>query len=193
VILGCAKNSNKLLADRELLAIVAGNALNENIVNEIDSRGLAFHPLDVYRGQLTTAGADARVLTALNKAKVIVITGNAEKHSSSAFLDHLAAAGNLIRAKQYQQASQELDSAQKSGGGPEASFVMGELFREQEEWAKAASAYEEVLQENPNFTEAHTKLSYLIYRLGDPEEALRQPKLPSLGLRTTPKRIRTRA
>jgi hypothetical protein len=89
---------------------------------------LAFHPSDAYRGQLTTAGADARVLTALNKAKVIVITGNAEKHSSSEFLDHLAAAGNLIRAKQYQQASQDLDSAQKSGGGPEASFVMGEFF-----------------------------------------------------------------
>jgi hypothetical protein len=56
VILGCAKNSNKLLADRELLAIVAGNALNENIVNEIDSRGLAFHPSDAYRGQRNVKG-----------------------------------------------------------------------------------------------------------------------------------------
>jgi hypothetical protein len=60
ICFGCAHNSKRSLADRELLALVAGNALSENIVQEIDSRGLAFRPTDGYRSQLADAGAGAR-------------------------------------------------------------------------------------------------------------------------------------
>jgi len=61
-------DAKKPLTDSELLALVAGNALNENIAHEIESRGLAFSATDAYRSQLTAAGADAHVLTALSKA-----------------------------------------------------------------------------------------------------------------------------
>lgn len=41
---------------REVIALVAGDALSEDIILEINSRGLAFHPTDAYRGLVTTAG-----------------------------------------------------------------------------------------------------------------------------------------
>ena len=56
--------------DSELLALVAGGALTENIVNEIQLRGLAFHPSDDYLSRLQTAGAESTLLTALKNAKI---------------------------------------------------------------------------------------------------------------------------
>jgi hypothetical protein len=97
--LASAQDRNKPLADRELPALVAGNALSENIAHEIESRSLAFRPSDTYRSQLTTAGADARVLTALNK---------------------VGAAGKLMRAKQYQETAEELNGALQANGSVEA-------------------------------------------------------------------------
>ena len=40
--LAAAQEKPGPLSDRELLALLAGNALSENIVHEIQSRGLAF-------------------------------------------------------------------------------------------------------------------------------------------------------
>jgi TolA-binding protein len=148
VTLAAAQEKPKPLVDCELLALVAGNALSENIVYEIQSRGLAFHPRDGYRSQLTDAGADARVLAALGKATVSNQPAAAETKESSEFLQHLSAAGKLMRSKKYQEAAQELDSALQFGNGPEAGFVMGELLRRQEQWPIAASVYEEVLQKS---------------------------------------------
>jgi TolA-binding protein len=115
-------------------------------------------------------------LAALGKAKPASPSANGGKSSSPELLQHLSAAGKFIRAEQFDQAAQELDSAIKSGDGPEAGFIMGELLRRQEQWSVAASVYEKILQENPDFPEAHTKLSYLMYRLGDPEQGLREAK-----------------
>jgi hypothetical protein len=68
----------KPFTNSELLALVAGNALNENVVHEIVSRGLAFRPGDGYRSQLSAAGADARVLAALGKAPISSPAGTAD-------------------------------------------------------------------------------------------------------------------
>src|SRR2546430_13006034 len=76
VTLAAAEEKPRPLADRELLALVVGNALSENIVHEIQSRGLAFRPTDGYRSQLTDAGADARVLAAVGKGT------RSEEHTS---------------------------------------------------------------------------------------------------------------
>ena len=54
---------------------------------------------------------------------------------------------------------------------------MGELLRRQERWAESVAVYTEVLRQDPDFPEAHTKLSYLMYRLGDPEQALREARI----------------
>jgi hypothetical protein len=68
-VAAAAETSAPPLRQTELLALVAGNALPENIVNEIRSRGVAFRMDDSFRAQLTTAGATPSIFTALAAAK----------------------------------------------------------------------------------------------------------------------------
>jgi hypothetical protein len=112
-----AQQKSKPLTNSELLALLAGNALSENIVREIQSRGMVFPPSDGFRPQLKDAGADARVLAALGKATISSATGAADHKESSELLQHLSAAGKLMRAKQYQGAAEELDAALQANGG----------------------------------------------------------------------------
>jgi len=101
----------KASTDSELLALVAGNALNENIAHEIEVARLAFSATDAYRSQLTAAGADAHVLTATQQSNAGQASTNGEKQSSPELLQHLSAAGKLLRSKQFDQVAQELNSA----------------------------------------------------------------------------------
>jgi tetratricopeptide (TPR) repeat protein len=172
-----AQEKSKLLSSTELLALVAGNALNENVVHEMESRGLAFRPSEAYRSQLNAAGADARVLAALGKAVVSDSSGAADTKESSELLQHLSTAGKLMRAKQYKEAAEELNGALQANGSVEAGFVMGELLKVQEQWPMAASVYQQVLKQAPDFPEVYTKLSYLMYRLGDSDDGLREAKV----------------
>jgi tetratricopeptide (TPR) repeat protein len=160
----------------ELLALVAGNALPENIVAEIQRRNLAFAPDDAFRSLLKTAGADASILTAVNAAKRQ--TSNPPYTPNKDLLQHIANAGKLIREKHFDQAAEELNPTVAGNFEKyEIGFVVGELLRQAERWQESAAVYAEVLREAPDFPEAHTKLSYVIYRLGDADEALRQAKI----------------
>ncbi len=171
-----AQGAPTALSASELLALVAGNALPENIVHEISADGLAFRPDDAYRSLLKTAGADPRILTALDAATVTT-EAKPEEQSGKDVLQHLSNAGNLLNAKRYDEAANELKTVfTASFARAESGFVMGELLRRQEEWAEAATIYAAVLRENPNFPEAHTKLSYIQYRLGDTQDALIEAK-----------------
>jgi tetratricopeptide (TPR) repeat protein len=172
----------KPLSDGDLLALVAGGALPENIVNEIKSRGLAFHPGDQYRAQLETAGAESTILTALNMAKISVSVESSDDHVE--FLQHLAQAGRLMRNRRYTEAVRELNAA--LAANPESvsvGFVMGDLLREQERWMPAASVYGEVLNRNPDFPEVHTKLAFISYSLGDSDRAITEA---TAALKRTP-------
>jgi hypothetical protein len=80
-----ASQEKKLLTDAELLSLVAGNALPENIAHEIQSRGLGFQPSAAYRSLLTDAGANALIFAALGKVKPSDASGNGS--NSSAELD----------------------------------------------------------------------------------------------------------
>jgi tetratricopeptide (TPR) repeat protein len=169
------------LKDRELMALVSGGAPSENVAHDIGSRGLAFRPGDSYRALLTTAGADDAVTKALNTARV-----DDNAHSASAdgadaqdpLLQDLATAGKLIRTKQYAEAGAVLKHALplQFNGGMETAFVEGELLKQQEDWADAATIYDGILRRDLDFPEVHTKLSYILYRTGDQEDALREAK-----------------
>ena len=164
------------LRQAELLALVAGNVLPENIVREMGTDGLAFHPDDAYRSLLSIADADPTVLKALDSAKVI-FTDGVEDRASKELLQHISDAGKLIKSKHYDEAAKQLTEAvTDSFKNPECAFVMGELLRQQEDWERAEVVYEAVLSEDPDFPEAHTKLSYILYRTGDGEESLREAK-----------------
>ncbi len=171
-----SETSPRPLRQTELLALVAGNALPENIVHEITVRGLGFRPDAAYRAQLKTAGADPKVLKALDAAKNSS-ANSADYQPNPELLQHLAASGKLMKEKQYDQAAEQLTATLKGNFEKfEIGFVMGELLRQQERWAEAAAVYTQVLNEAPDFPEVHTKLSLLFYRLGDGETALREAK-----------------
>ena len=170
-----ASQASPPLRQTELLALVAGNALPENVIAEVRLRGLAFSPDESYRSQLKAAGADAAVLAAVAAAKHTASVP--EETPDKELLQHISAAGKLIREKHYDEAANELTPALKGNFERfEIGFVMGELLRQQERWGPAAAVYGEVLRQSPDFPEAHTKLSYVLYRTGDGEEALREAK-----------------
>jgi len=158
----------------ELLSIIAGESLDQNIVHAIEARGLAFRPTEQYRALLTTAGADAAVLDALKTAKVAADARFPEQMQSPELLQHLAMAGKFIRAKQFEEAGKELVSALDSGISPDAGFVMGHLQDRMQEWANSAAIYSKVIEMSPEFPGAHARLSYDIFRLGDPDSSIRE-------------------
>lgn len=171
-----SQTAAKPLRAGELLALVSGNALPEDIVTVIKADGLAFKPDDAYRALLKTAGADATVLSAVNEAKV---TGNetAEAESGKEFLQDLANAGADLQAKKYNDAGEQVMAALKASFNDAASgFVMGEVLRQERLWDQAGAVYEQVLQKNVDFPEIHTKLSFVLYQQQNGEDALREAK-----------------
>src|ERR1700674_3650393 len=168
-----AQSSPKPLRASEVLALEAGGALQSNVAHHIVARGLNFHPDDQYLAQLKKVGADASVLAAVKAAKVSADAVKPDKE----LLQQLSSAGVMVRDKHYYEAATELNKALKASfAGPETGFVMGELLRQQNEFRQAASVYAEVLREDPDFPELHTKVSFVLYRLGDSEDALSEAK-----------------
>jgi tetratricopeptide (TPR) repeat protein len=167
-----ADSEKKPLRPTELLALVAGNALPENVVHEIAVDGLAFRPNDSYRTLLKTAGADSKILAAVNSAKVVAEIAP-EADSGKDLLQQIAKVGNLIHEKRYEEATNELTSAVKASfKSPECGFVMAQVLREEQQWEAAAGVYNGVLRLEPDFPEVHAKLSFVLYRLNDFETAL---------------------
>jgi tetratricopeptide (TPR) repeat protein len=175
-----AQTSRPPLKDRELVALVAGNALSENVVHEIKTRGLAFRPSDSYQTLLTTAGADDAEMAALKAANIDSSATTAAPQSSDPdpLLQDLANAGKLVRAQQYDEAAKDLRDARdlQFNGAAESSFVAGWLLTQKKDYSEAPIMYSNVLQSDPNFPEAHTKLSYALYRTGADEDALREAR-----------------
>src|SRR6202795_4768717 len=169
-----ADSTTRPLQASELLGLVAGKALPENVAREIATDGLGFRPDDHYRALLKTAGADAKILSALSSAKVLV---ERAPDAPKDLLQHLAAAGKLINEKQYDQAARGLsDALTISPQSPETGFVMGQLLRQAEQFDQAVAIYTQVLHEAPNFPEVHTKLSYILHRMEDAQGSLTEAK-----------------
>src|SRR6266404_1347425 len=110
-----SQTSRKPVTRSELIALVAGNALSENIVHEVQSRGIAFTPAEDYKSLLRDAGADPAVIAAVNAAKVTSRQATPESQSDTDLLKHLAMAGKLLRGEQYEQATTELTAALEAG------------------------------------------------------------------------------
>jgi tetratricopeptide (TPR) repeat protein len=173
VCVGQDSPAKPLLAS-QIFTLVAGNALPQNIVHEINNRGLNFHPTAEFQVQLRKAGADDSILAAINKTEVI---NTSEDLLDKELLQHLTVAAGLMADKHYPEVAKELSVAlQSSFASTETGFVMGELLRRQEEWEKAALVYEHVLEQDPNFPEAHTKLSYVLGRMENFDESLNEAK-----------------
>ena len=178
VLVSCPRSdaAPRPLSKSELLALVAGEAVPEDILGEIRLFGLNFKPDTTYISHLKEAGADPKVLAALSAAKVTP-TERRDGSSDGSFLRHLSVAGKFVHAGELDEASAELDASltddsQKTAAG----YVMGEVLIKQDRVQDALAVYSEILEQDPDFPEAHVRLSYAYLNSNEPEEALRQSK-----------------
>ena len=98
--------TSRPLRQTELLALVAGSALPENIVNEIHSRGIAFRVNDTFRAQLKIAGAAPSILAAVSAAKAPAQDAAADS-SNPVLVQQITTAAQLIKDKHYQDAADQ--------------------------------------------------------------------------------------
>ncbi|MGA7784388.1 MAG: tetratricopeptide repeat protein [Candidatus Acidiferrales bacterium] len=169
-----AQTASHPVTGSELLALVAAESVDQNIVHAIESRALAFRPSDHYRSLLTIAGASAPVLAALNKSKISEGAADPEVMESPDFLIHLSTAGKLIRAKQFDPAAKEITAAVHSKVGPEAGFVMGHLQDQLRDFDNAAEIYMQILEMSPDFPGAHARLAFDLYSFGNAQGAMQE-------------------
>jgi tetratricopeptide (TPR) repeat protein len=169
-----AQTKSHPVTGAELIALVAAESLDQNIVHAVESRGIAFRPPEQYRALLTTAGADAPVMDALKSAKISADATFPEQTDSPEVLAHLATAGKLIRAKQLQDAGKEIVAALDSRISPEAGFVMGHIQDRMKEWANGATIYSKVIQMAPDFPGAHARLAFDVFKMEDTETAMQE-------------------
>jgi tetratricopeptide (TPR) repeat protein len=170
-----ARCSPRPLSKAELLALVAGGILPENVAFDIQSRGIAFVPDASYKALLKSAGADAKVLAAISTAKTA--PSEASSASEAQLLQHLSHAGALIKSGKLDDAGDELtDALSRSSAKSEIGFVVGMVLIAQERYPEAGAIYSQILSEDPEFPELHARLSFTYFQSGDPEEALRQAK-----------------
>lgn len=163
------------LSKAELLALVAGDVLPENVAFDIGARGLDFTPDAAFNSLLKSAGADAKVFAALRTAKS---TPNPSANASEAqLLEHLSHAGALIKSGKLDDAGEELtDTLSRSSAKSEIGFVMGLVLIDQERYPEAGAIYSQILSDDPDFPELHARLSLTYYETGDFDEGLRQAK-----------------
>ncbi|HEY4839618.1 MAG TPA: tetratricopeptide repeat protein [Candidatus Acidoferrales bacterium] len=169
-----AQTASHPLTGSELLALVASESLDQNVIHAIESRGIAFRPTEQYRALLAAAGANAPVMGALKGARISADAVFPEQAEAPEALGHLAVAGKMIRAKQFEEAGKEIVAALDSRITPEGGFLMGHLQDRMEEWENAATIYSKVIEMSPDFPGAHARLSYDAYRLGDADAAMRE-------------------
>jgi tetratricopeptide (TPR) repeat protein len=166
----------KPLGQMRLMALVAGNVVPETVMQEISADGIAFHPSETYRAQLKNAGATDAELAALSTAKIVVTDPRSETANAEA-LQHLSDAAAAMRKGAFEEAASQLKAVlDATMSNSEAGFVMGEVLRRQERWADAQIMYEAVLAGSPDCRDAHTKRSFIFYKLGDADNALIEAK-----------------
>lgn len=169
-----AQTAPRPLRASEVMALEGGGALQANIAHDVSTRGLSFHPADNFLALMKQAGADDSVLQALKTAKV---NGASEVKPDPDTLEQLSEAAAYMKAKKLADASKVLsETLDRSFARMEAGYVMAELLRQREEFSTALSVYEEILTAQPDFPEVHVKASYLLYRVGDTNDALNEAK-----------------
>lgn len=162
------------LRSSEVMALEGGGALQANIAHDISTRGLSFVPTDTFVVLMKKAGADDNVLQALKTAKV---NTTSEVKPDQETLEQLSQAAAYMNAKKFAEASKVLDEAlDRSFARMETGYVMAELLRQRQEFSTALSVYGEILTKQPDFPEVHVKASYLLYLVGDSNDAMNEAK-----------------
>jgi tetratricopeptide (TPR) repeat protein len=165
------------LNDRVVVALVAGAALPESMVADIQVHGLNFHPSEQYLSRLAQIGANAAVIDTLKKAKVTAPEKGDSHPDDATVLEHLFLAGEKLKAKSYIEAAKEVTSASRSlEDHPEMAFVVGQIMWQEETFAPASVLYSKLIDLDPEFPEVHSKFSFVLYRIENNERGVAEAK-----------------
>src|SRR5882762_10263150 len=171
------KASRRPLRESEILALVAGGIIPDNVVMEIQADGLAFLPDDEFRSLLTSAGADPKVIAALNVANASSSSAN-ESATEKQLLQRLSLAGAQIKAKRPDAAVATLTASLPSDPGKnELGFVAGLMLIDQDRFVEAAQIYSQIAASDPDFPQVHARLGGALYNTGEAEQSLRENKI----------------
>jgi hypothetical protein len=119
------KSNPRPLRRTELIALVAGESQPESIAYEMRVHGVCSPPTEHFKSLLSNAGAEPKVLSALNEAKVVACVPD-DISDDAKVLERMSRAGGQIRAKQFVEATAELNSALDAKDANSATgFVMG--------------------------------------------------------------------
>src|SRR6266853_2990930 len=161
----------------QLMALIAGGALPENLSHDLESRGISFETDDNFISLANTAGASPIVRSALRNSKRISPPAS-RTLSEQALLQRLSYAGSLIHSGDTQAAARELSNSLSNPDAKSAAgFVIGEILIRDRRFAEAAEIYLRILQDNPDSPEIHSRLSLALTESDNDEEGFREAKL----------------
>ena len=161
----------------QLMALIAGGAFPENLSHDLEARGISFEPDDNFISLANTAGANPIVISALRNSKRIS-PPSSRTLSEQALLQRLSYAGSLIHSGDTQTAARELSNSLSNPDAKSAAgFVISEILIRDRRFAEAAEIYLRILQDNPDFPEIHSRLSFALTESDNDEEGFREAKL----------------
>jgi tetratricopeptide (TPR) repeat protein len=159
------------VTQKQIASWLAGGLTPQQIAFEIQTRGINFapdHALDALMSD--TIDADVRKAIQAGQLKGDPLELSPEDTLS---INNLLAAYDAIQGKEFLKAERSLREAlSRAPGDADVIFAVGNLARQQEQWGRAAAAYERAVKLNPTFPYAHGFLSLVDYRLGDAQNAV---------------------
>src|SRR5438105_6724321 len=173
--LALGQTQSRPLNQSEIAALLAGGALPENVVFAIQQRGVNFKLQPADEQMLRNLGDSSQVISAIKAAKVNSGEGVAAIAGVNATLIKVK---GLIKERKYDDAAQQL-SAEISAHpqANELAFVMGQILLLQQRGAPAVALYQELLERDRNFPEAHTKLGGAYTLMNDYDEAIAEERM----------------
>ncbi len=152
-----------------------------NLQYELQTRGIDFVVDQRWIQQLGSAGADANLLSVLQKAK----PSSGATAPSDEFSDRLRRVIKEKNARKFSVAQLHLGGLVKlDGANPDLLFAFGGFLNKLEDWDEAIPALIKVTQLAPDFSYAHEQLSFAYYRSGVAEASVKEAKA-ALALRSS--------
>lgn len=156
----------------QLVSWVLGGVPEARLSQLVEQRGISFAPGAECTDTLRAAGAHAALLQNLQKAHQV-----APSQSNGVCPAGLVQAVSLMRDQHYREAERELRNALRADPGNGAlHFALGSVLRKEESWEGALDEYTESARLMRDVPETHNRMSYLFFKMGDPENAVAEAR-----------------
>src|SRR5438552_6858530 len=172
--LALGQNQPRPLNQNEIIALVAGAALPENVVAAIQQRGVNFALQPANEQTLRDLGGCAEVIKAIKAAKFLPGEG---KTAIPELNDTLIQAKRLMKERKFAEAAEYLSAAaSKHPGASELAFVMAQVLLYKREGLPSAILYRALLERDPAFPEAHTRLGFAYMLISEYDDGIAEEK-----------------